>query len=162
MKAELLENQQTHNVRDFSRQIWLAGLGAFAKAQQEGSQWFEALVEEGQALDHRMKPMTVKNIEPMVRGIEVIKDKVLEIRDRATGVWNKLEEVFQMRVARALHRLGAPTQDDIQQLFQQMDLLSQNIQELTRVMEAEAKTRRVLAMGALKSTAVAGIANPVA
>ena len=55
MKAYLLDTPLTQNVRDFARQIWLAGLGAFARAQDEGSKFFETLVQEGQAVDARMK-----------------------------------------------------------------------------------------------------------
>ncbi len=146
MKAYLLDNPLTHNVRDFARQIWLAGLGAFARAQDEGGKFFETLVQEGQAVDARMKKTTDETLEPMKSGVGTMKGKVEEMRERATGAWNKLEEVFQARVARALHRLGVPTQDDIQQLFQQVELLSQNIQELTQAAEMETKMKKVRAI----------------
>ena len=162
MKADLLENQLTHNVRDFARQIWLAGLGAFAKAQDEGGKFFETLVQEGQAVDAKMKKTADEKTEAMKGGIGTMKDKVEEIRERATGAWNKLEEVFQGRVARALRRLGVPTRDDIQQLFQQVDLLSQNIQELTQATAAQAKVKKVRALRAPEPAAVAKRAEPVA
>lgn len=160
MKAYLLDTPLTHNVRDFARQIWLAGLGAFARAQDEGSKFFETLVQEGQAVDTRMKKTADETIKPMKSGVETMKGKVEEMRDRATGAWNKLEEVFQARVARALHRLGVPTRDDIQQLFQQVELLSQNIQELTQAAEVETKAKKVRAIRAAEP--VAKIAEPVA
>lgn len=90
-----------------------------------------------------------------------MKGKVEEMRERATGAWNKLEEVFQSRVARALHRLGVPTREDIQQLFQQVDLLSKNIQELTQAAEVETKAKKVRAIRAAESAA-AKVAEPVA
>ena len=161
MKAYLLDNPLTHNVREFARQIWLAGLGAFARAQSEGDKFFETLVQEGRGVDARMKKAADEKIEPMKSGVETMKNKVEEMRERATGAWNKLEEVFQARVARALHRLGVPTRDDIQQLFQQVDLLSQNIQELTQVAEAEPKVKRVRAARSSESVAPR-IAEPVA
>ena len=83
------------------------------------------------------------------------------MRERATGAWNKLEEVFQSRVARALHRLGVPTREDIQQLFQQVELLSKNIQELTQAAEVETKAKKVRAIRAAESAA-AKVAEPVA
>lgn len=161
MKADLLENQLTHNVRDFARQIWLAGLGAFARAQDEGGKFFETLVQEGQAVDAKMKKTADEKTEAMKGGIETMKGKVEEIRERATGAWNKLEEVFQGRVARALRRLGVPTRDDIQQLFQQVDLLSQNIQELTQATATEAKVKKVRALKAPEPATVAKTADPV-
>ena len=161
MKAYLLDTPLTQNVRDFARQIWLAGLGAFARAQDEGSKFFETLVQEGQAVDARMKKTADETIEPMKSGVETVKGKVEEMRERATGAWNKLEEVFQSRVARALHRLGVPTREDIQQLFQQVDLLSKNIQELTQAAEVETKAKKVRAIRAAESAA-AKVAEPVA
>ena len=161
MKAYLLDNPLTHNVREFARQIWLAGLGAFARAQDEGDKFFEALVQEGRAVDARMKKTADDKIEPIKSGVVTMKGKVEEMRERATGAWNKLEEVFQARVARALHRLGVPTRDDIQQLFQQVELLGRNIQELTQATEAETKVKRVRAARSSEPAATR-IAEPVA
>ena len=142
MKPDLFESQLTGEVRDFARQVWLAGLGAFARAQQEGGKVFDTLVQEGQAVDAQMKKAASEKTQQIKEGIEAVKDKVDEIRDQAAGGWNKLEEVFQTRVARALSRLGVPTRDDIQQLLQQVELLTQNIQELSQAAELEAKARK--------------------
>lgn len=162
MKADLFENQLTNNVRDFARQIWLAGLGAFARTQEEGGRFFETLVQEGQAVDVRMKKIAEEKTEQMKGGVEAIKEKTEEIRGKATGTWNKLEEVFQTRVARALRRLGVPSQDDIQQLFEQVELLGRNIQELTQAAETEAKSRKVRAVQPAGPAVRDKIADPVA
>lgn len=159
MKAKVFENQLTDNVRDFARQIWLAGLGAFARAQEEGGKFFETLVQEGQAVDVRMRNTVDEKTEQMKGGVDAVKGRVEEFRDKATGTWNKLEEVFQGRVARALRRLGVPTREDIQQLFQQVELLGQNIHELTQA--AEAKARKVRVAKAAEPIAVAKIADTV-
>ena len=163
MKAERFENQLTNNARDFARQIWLAGLGAFARTQEEGSKFFDALVQEGQAVDSRMKKTTgEKTTEdqggPVKESVEAMKEKVGEIRGKTTDAWNKLEEVFQTRVARALRRLGVPTKEDIQHLFEQVDQLTWNIQELTQA-EAEINVRQ--AYSAEIAEPVARISEPV-
>ncbi|MCC6133782.1 MAG: phasin family protein [Candidatus Contendobacter sp.] len=158
MKADLLENQLTSNARDFARQIWLAGLGAFARTQEEGGKFFETLVQEGQEVDTRMKKTAEEKADQVKESVEAVKDKAGELRNKATGAWNKLEEVFQTRVARALRRLGVPTKDDIQQLFAQVEVLTLNIQELTQA-EAEAKARKVRAAKVAES---ARIAEPTA
>lgn len=142
MKPDLFENQLTGDVRDFARQVWLAGLGAFARAQEEGGKVFDTLVQEGQAVDAQMKKTASAKTQQMKEGIEAVKDKVDEIRGQAAGGWNKLEEVFQTRVARSLSRLGVPTHDDIHQLLEQVELLTQNIQELSQAAELEAKARK--------------------
>ena len=160
MKAYLLDNPLTQNVRDFARQIWLAGLGAFARAQDESGKFFETLVQEGQAVDARMKKTADEQVTPIKSGVVTMKGKVEEMRERATGAWNKLEEVFQSRVARALHRLGVPTREDIQQLFQQVELLSKNIQELTQATEVETRAKKTRAIRS--SEPAAKVAEPVA
>ncbi len=141
MKIDVFEPQLAHN----ARQIWLAGLGAFARTQEEGGKFFDGLVQEGQAVDSRMKKAADEKTG-MVKGrVGAVKDQVGEIRDQATGAWNKLEEVFQTRVARALRRLGIPTKEDIQQLLAQVDDLTRNIQALTqaRAENQTCKTRPV-------------------
>jgi poly(hydroxyalkanoate) granule-associated protein len=99
-------------VRDSATQIWLAGLGAFAKAQEEGTKIFEALVKEGEKVQAR----TTKQAG----------ERFTEVREMATGTLGKLEHVFEQRVAQALHTLNVPTKKDI-------DGLSKRIAELTAV-----------------------------
>src|SRR5689334_15169382 len=71
-------------IRDSANQIWLAGLGAFAKAQQEGADMFEALVAEGEKVQERTKTAA--------------DERVTQVREKATETWDKLEKVFEERV----------------------------------------------------------------
>lgn len=152
MKADGIDTQLSNNIRKFARQIWLAGLGAFARAQGEGGKFFDTLVQEGQVVDVRMKKTAGEQAEQMKNGVEkAMKSKVEEIQGKAAGTWNKLEEVFQARVVRALHRLGVPTRDDSQQLFQQVELLSQNIQELAKVAGTRAKAKKTNVVRSVKA-----------
>ncbi|MFO1117982.1 MAG: phasin family protein [Beijerinckiaceae bacterium] len=113
-------------IRDSANQIWLAGLGAFAKAQSEGNKVFEALVAEGQ----RMQDETRAAAD----------ERIAEARKSAVGAWDKLEKVFEDRVAQALHSLNVPTRKDI-------DTLSKRVAELTAATEklAEDKAPKRLA-----------------
>ena len=122
------ENQLAATVKDSAQQIWLAGLGAFAKAQQEGSKVFEALVKEGEALQSKTR--------------KVAEDKVVEISGKASGTWDKLEQVFEDRVARALHSLGVPTRQDVQTLTKRVAELTDAVQKLTEGEDQGAGPRR--------------------
>ena len=53
LPAGLLDSQLAQSVKESAQQIWLAGMGAFAKAQEEGTKVFEALVKEGVTLQKR-------------------------------------------------------------------------------------------------------------
>jgi poly(hydroxyalkanoate) granule-associated protein len=99
-------------IRDSASQIWLAGLGAFAKAQKEGGKLFEALVKEGEVVQKQAK----KSAE----------DALADVKSSALKSWDQLEHVFEDRVARALHTLNVPTKKDI-------DTLSHRVAELTAV-----------------------------
>lgn len=112
LAAEQTENQLAVRVRESATQIWLAGLGAFSKAQQEGVKMFEALVAEGEKVQERTKV--------------VADERLAEVRAKASGTWDKLEQVFEDRVARALNSLSVPSRKDI-------DVLSQRVAELTEI-----------------------------
>ena len=114
LAGSLTENQLALTVKDSAQQIWLAGLGAFAKAQEEGGKVFDALVKEGETIQARTRKMT--------------DEKIAVVAGRAAGTWDRLEQVFEDRVARALGSLGVPSKKDI-------DKLSKRVVELTAVVQ---------------------------
>jgi poly(hydroxyalkanoate) granule-associated protein len=99
LKSVAKDSQLSATIRDSAEQIWLAGLGAFAKAQEEGTKVFDALIREGEAIQKKTRKVT--------------EDKVTEMAAKATGTWDKLEQVFESRVARSLNSLGVPTKADV-------------------------------------------------
>lgn len=111
------DSQLAATVRESAHQIWLAGLGAFAKAQEEGGKVFDALVKEGEAIQARTK--------------EAAAEKVTELTTRATGTWDRMEKVFEDRVARALGSLGVPTKQDVQALSRRVAELTEAVQKLS-------------------------------
>jgi poly(hydroxyalkanoate) granule-associated protein len=112
-----------------SRHIWLAGLGAFAKAQQEGSKVFESLVKQGEELEQKTKQAATKTASA-ARGAAMSKAK--EMQQMAGGTWDKLEQVFEDRVARALSKLGVYTQNDVQRLAERVDQLAEAVNKLMK------------------------------
>ena len=48
------------------------------------------------------------------------------------GTWDKLEQVFEDRVERALSKLGVYTQNDVVRLSQRVDALSDAVNELIK------------------------------
>ena len=132
-------------VRDSAQQIWLAGLGAFAKTQEEGGKVFEALVKEGTRLQRQTRALTEEKIGEMTGKVTKAAG---DITKQATQSWDKLEQVFEDRVSRALTRLGVPTSKDIQDLIARVDALNDNVQALNGVAPAAPRrTRKVPAAG---------------
>jgi poly(hydroxyalkanoate) granule-associated protein len=96
-----------------AQQIWLAGLAAFNKAQQEGGKVFDALVQEGLAMQRKAQSTTEAKLN---EAGQKVSSMAQELSQRASGQWNQLEGLFEERVARALPRLGIPSAQEVQAL----------------------------------------------
>jgi len=105
------ESNLVEKIRDSAATIWLAGLGAFSKGQEESGKIFDALVKEGEAVQSRASKSA--------------QEKISDVRTKATEAWGQLEQVFEDRVERTLNRLSVPSKHDI-------DTLSKNVADLTR------------------------------
>jgi poly(hydroxyalkanoate) granule-associated protein len=118
------DKQMADAVRSSAHQIWQAGLGAFAKAQEEGGKVFSKLVKEGTDLQKRTQKLTGGKVADTV-------GKVADnVGKQASGSWDKLEQVFEDRVSRALASLGVPSKKDIQALTKRVEELSKAVAEL--------------------------------
>ncbi|MEJ6021924.1 phasin family protein [Ramlibacter sp. PS4R-6] len=119
--------QLAGTVKESASQIWLAGLGAFSKAQEEGGKVFEALVKEGMSIQRKTQAAAEEKItEATSRMASMASD----IGNKASGQWDKLENIFEERVSRALKKLGVPTARDIDDLVARIDELNRNVQKL--------------------------------
>ena len=125
-------------VLDSSRQIWLAGLGAFSRAQAEGTKVFETLVKQGETLETKTRKAAA-DTAALARG--AAKAKVKEVQKGMGGTWDKLEQVFEDRVARALSKLGVYTQSDVERLAERVDVLSEAVNELIKATGVKPKRR---------------------
>lgn len=108
-------------VVDSAHQIWLAGLGAFAKAQAEGGKLFEALVKEGASVEAKTRKFTEAKVNEARGNVE---STLGQVRERSQETWDKLEKVFEARVARSLERLGIPSHADLKRIEARIDALS--------------------------------------
>ncbi|MEH6565764.1 MAG: phasin family protein [Halopseudomonas sp.] len=128
--AKKLEDNATSfagDVKNYAHQIWLAGLGAYAKAGKEGADYFKKLVSEGEEVEQQGKELLANQVEAANSRIESFKDKVQE---KTGGRFSKVEEVFDERVASTLGRMGIPSKKDIDQLSAKLDDLSAALKSL--------------------------------
>jgi poly(hydroxyalkanoate) granule-associated protein len=132
------DSNLAETVRESAQQIWLAGLGAFSKAQEEGVKVFEALVKEGKGLEARTRKMTESRVNEMTGQMN---KAAKSATNKANAAWDKLEQVFEDRVARALNRLGVPTNNDIQTLTKKVAELNVAVNAL-RAKHAKAGSPR--------------------
>jgi poly(hydroxyalkanoate) granule-associated protein len=109
-----------------AQQIWMAGVGAFTRAQGEGSKLFEALVKEGMNIEKTTRQLAGGRVDAVRDAME---DRVGVVRGRASDTWDRLEKVFEDRVQRALNRLGIPGRDDLNALSGRVDALTAQLRK---------------------------------
>lgn len=116
------------SVKDSAQQIWQAGLGAFTRAQAEGSKAFEALVKEGVSIQRKTQAVAEEKI---TEATSKMTHMATDISSKASGQWDKLENIFEERVAKALNKLGVPSAKDVSALIARIDALNQAVQKLS-------------------------------
>lgn len=112
--------------RESAQQIWLAGLGAFAKAQQEGGKVFDTLVRDGMELQRKTQSAAKEHLSDAAQRMSHM---AAGMGERASGQWDRLEGIFEQRVAKALQRLGVPTSGEVQALRERVAALEQALAE---------------------------------
>ena len=155
--------QLASSVKDSAQQIWLAGLGAFSKAQAEGGKVFETLVKDGMGLQRKTQAAAEEKISEatskmttMASGITAKATGVAtDITAKATGQWDKLENIFEERVAKALHKMGMPTAKEVQDLAKRVDELSAKLNKTAAKPATAPKTQAKAAVKAVVKKAVA-------
>jgi poly(hydroxyalkanoate) granule-associated protein len=153
------DNQLARAVRASAHQIWQAGLGAFAKAQKEGGRVFSELVQEGSELQKRTRSLAEDRVSEMTETVGKVADGVSK---QASGSWDKLEQVFEERVARALATIGVPTRKDIDALGRQVEQLRQMVADMAGQKAAHKPAAKARAMSAAKKPALKTAAKKAA
>lgn len=119
--GQLLDGQFASMVKDSAQQIWQAGLGAFAKAQGEGGKVFESLVKEGMSIQRKTQAVAEEKLSEMSGRMTKLSD---EVQSKAGKHWDKLETIFEDRVAKALGKLGVPSRQEMDALAARIDALT--------------------------------------
>lgn len=114
-------------IKESAQQIWLAGLGAFSKAQEEGGKAFETLVKEGMSIQRKTQAVAEERITEATSRVSSMAN---EIQNKAAGQWDKLESLFEERVAKALGKLGVPSARDVDALMERIDALNKQVLKL--------------------------------
>ena len=120
--------QLSGSVKDSAQQIWQAGLGAFTRAQAEGSKAFESLVKEGVSIQRKTQAVAEERISEATNKMSSM---ATDITSKASGQWDKLENIFEERVAKALNKLGVPSAKDVNDLIARIDDLNKAVQKLS-------------------------------
>lgn len=149
--------QLSGTVKDSAQQIWLAGLGAFSKAQEEGGKVFEALVKEGLSIQRKTQAVAEEKISEATSRVT---NMASDIGSKAQGQWDKLENIFEDRVAKALSKLGVPSARDLEALSARVDALAKGAKTASSAKSAKPTAKAAPAKKAVAKKAAS--AKPAA
>ena len=114
-------------VKESAQQIWLAGLGAFAKAQEGGGKMYESLMKEGLSIQRKTQAVAE---EKLSEATSKMANMAGDIQSKAGQQWDKLENIFEDRVSKALSKMGVPSAKDVDALVARIDELNKAVQKM--------------------------------
>jgi len=148
--ASPLGGDRAKTLIDSAQQVWMAGLGAFGRAQEEGGKLFEGLIREGSTLEQKTRRFATGKVDVARDAVE---STVAQVKERATDTWDRLEKVFEDRVSRALGKLGVPGRDEMQALLDRVEELNRSVRKLSAGAAAPSAKRATKAKPAVKKAA---------
>ena len=120
----LFDSALAGSVKESAQQIWLAGMGAFAKAQAEGKAGVRRPVKEGATLQKKTQSVAEEKLGDVTSKMTSMAD---DVTAKAGKHWDKLESIFEERTAKAMKKLGVPSSKDVQALMDRIDALSAQV-----------------------------------
>ena len=120
------------DVKSYARKIWLAGLGAYTKVGQEGSEYFQELVAAGQTVEKNGKKAVSEKLHAANAEIDDAATQVSSFKGRVEVQLDKVEKAFDNRVASALNRIGIPSKHDVEALSAKLDELTALLERVAR------------------------------
>jgi poly(hydroxyalkanoate) granule-associated protein len=132
--GRLFDSALAGQVKESAQQIWLAGMGAFARAQAEGTKVFETLVKEGATLQKKTQSAAEEKISEVTSKMTSMAG---DVQAKAGQHWDKLEGIFEERTAKALKKLGVPAAKDVDAMMARIDELSAKVAKLAKAAPAK-------------------------
>jgi poly(hydroxyalkanoate) granule-associated protein len=143
-------------VKGSAKQIWQAGLGALTRAQAEGTKAVESLVKESISIQRKTAAAAEGKISEATNKMSTL---ATDISSKANGQWDKLENIFEERVAKALNKLGVPSAKDVNALIARIDDLNKAVQKLSVKAPATKTAPKAAAPKAVAPKAKAAVAT---
>jgi poly(hydroxyalkanoate) granule-associated protein len=145
--AGLFDSALASQVKDSAQQIWLAGMGAFSRAQAEGTKVFETLVKEGASLQKKTQSAAEDKISEVTSKMS---NMAGDVQAKAGQHWDKLEGIFEERTAKALKKLGVPSAKDVDALTSRIEELASKLAKMTKAAPAKTTAAKKAAKPAAK------------
>ncbi len=108
-----------HEVVENAHKVWLAGLGAFAVAEEEGAKFLKNLMEKGEDIEAKGKDQLDK-AKGAAGGVKAV----------AESYWDTIGQTVDDTVTKAFNRVGVPTMDEFKALNKQVANLTKAVEKL--------------------------------
>ncbi len=156
-------NSWVGKVEEYSRKIWLAGLGVYSKIDTDGSKLFDTLVKDGEKAEKLSKAAVAKLADGAKSTTSSARTRVEDVKDLALGKWSEFEEAFDKRLNNAISRLGVPSREEVKALHTKVETLTKHIEKLTAAAAKVAATKPSAASKPAPAKAAAkSVAKPAA
>lgn len=139
-KLNKIKRKTPLELRRYTKQIWLAGLGAFSRAEDEGNKLFDSLVQVGEELEAK----TLDIADNTAEKVSEVTGKAIE---RVNGTVDKVEKLIDQHTHQTLHRIGLVTPRDVAKIEQMLHALNEKIDhlvEMNQQLSDEVKTLKEL------------------
>ena len=120
----LFDSALAGTVKESAQQIWLAGLGAFSKAQAEGGKVFEALVKEGTHLQKKTQSAAEEKLGEVTNRMTSMAG---DVTAKAGQQWDKLESIFEDRTAKAMSKLPTDRYETVSAFIDDIERYQKNL-----------------------------------
>lgn len=138
------------DVAEFSRDLWLAGLGAVATVEEKGMKFYENLLDTSSKRLKDLQEEATKHFEDLVKWgeafeqkgraqiaaqVEAVKEEVESVKEdlaaRRQEITDKVEKTVAGSVEKTLEALEVPTRMEVRALTEQVERLTAQVKELT-------------------------------
>jgi poly(hydroxyalkanoate) granule-associated protein len=117
-----------------AREVWLAGLGALSRLEEEGDKVFQTLIERGKDYEDERREQIAETTRDLRNQSESFTEDVTDRLDDAT---KSVEEAVTDMLSGTLGRLGVPSQDEVRGLSRRVGELSEKLDALSQMLDAQ-------------------------
>lgn len=121
---ELPNSSLFSDARHYSRQLWLASLGAYAKVGLQGLDYLRELTKSGAAIEQQSNAAIGQRVEAVGQRLTPVRQRFARIKQRTENRWAAAGRVLNDRVAQGLNLCGVPSRQDVAELSAKLDVLS--------------------------------------
>lgn len=124
------------SITEKAREIWLAGLGAFSTAEEEGEKIFAKFVEKGRELEAKGETLEKKAREKMESLTTYVSERTSKISDEVSAKFSEAMPAFiEEKLHSTLEAFGVSSRSEVKDLSDKVDKLVDKVTKLTKQLE---------------------------